>query len=276
MSLSKIKNTDGFTLVEMAVVLVIVGILVGSFIGTITSRIETTRRDNTSRQLEDIRAAILGFAGAEGRLPCPTTADGLGVEQDQPFVFGVCISQHGFVPGRTLGINGIYNRDNLLLDAWKNPIRYSVTDSDLNAFTRPYSVPESPADPTGIKGLTMAGLNPDLVICDSDSNSNLDCTNPENRLIDNAPFIILSLGGDGADFVTNVAPDSDQGENSGEAVVAANAAGENIAYTVGDNIVFVSKNYSSAEATAGRFDDLILWVSPYVLYKHMMEAGQLP
>ena len=72
--MSKLKKQSGFTLIEIAVVLVLVGLLLGSFIGSITQRIETSQRENTKKQLEDIKVALLGFASAQGRLPCPTTA----------------------------------------------------------------------------------------------------------------------------------------------------------------------------------------------------------
>ncbi len=262
------KKENGFTLIEIAVVLVIVGVLLGSFIGSLTQRIETTRRDNTKKQLEDIKTALLGFASAKGRLPCPTTTDGAGLEQPQP-AGGVCTLQHGFIPGRTLGIDGAYNRDALLIDSWGNPIRYSVTENNSNAFTYPPGA-------GGIKDISMAVLNPDLIICNGNSTSGDDCSGGSDKLIDTAPFVILSLGKDGSDFLTTVAPNTDQGENAGELAVAANAAGENLAYTVGNNRVFVSKSYSSAGSTAGQFDDLIVWESPYILYSRMMEAGQLP
>ena len=113
-------------------------------------------------------------------------------------------------------------------------------------------------------------------MCDGDSTSGSSCLGGPKTLIDNAPFVLLSLGKDGNEFVTTVAPSSDQGENAGEATVAANATGENLAYTVGNNRVFVSKDFSSVDSTAGQFDDLIVWVSPYILYSSMIEAGQLP
>jgi prepilin-type N-terminal cleavage/methylation domain-containing protein len=261
----------GFTLIEIAVVLVIVGLLLGSFIGSLNQRIETTQRNNTKEQLEDIKTALLGFASAYGRLPCPATTTGGGLEQP---VGGStttidCTFQHGFIPGKTLGIDGAYNRDNLLIDTWGNPIRYSVTIANSNAFT---SVPV----PDGMKGIGMDVLDPDLIICDGDSDSGSACTGAgsPSELIDSTPFVILSLGKDGSSFVTVAAPDSDQGENAGETVVTANATGENIAYLVGGNRVFVSKAYSSV--VANPFDDLIIWISPYILYSRMMEAGQLP
>lgn len=265
------SRNGGFTLVEIAVVLVIVGLLLGSFIGSFSQRIETTQRQNTKKQLEDIKIALLGFASATGRLPCPTTTTGGG--REQPFggstIVIPCTLQHGFIPGNTLGIDGAYNRDNLLIDVWGSPIRYSVTTNNSNAFT---SAPGA----GGMMDVTMAVLNPDLIICNGNSTSGTDCLGGPDKLIDTAPFVILSLGKDGSDFVTTVAPDTDQGENASELAVAANATGENLFYTVGNNRVFVSKSYSSVDSAAGQFDDLIIWESPYILYSRMMEAGQLP
>ena len=268
------NRQKGFTLIEIAVVLVLVGLLLGSFIGSLTQRIETSRRESTKKQLEDIKVALLGFASAEGRLPCPTTTTGNGFEV--PFTGSTiaiaCTLQHGFIPGKTLGIDGAYNRDNLLIDVWGNPIRYSVTTANTNAFTTLYTVPLA----GGMQDVDMAALAPDLFICDGDSTLVNTCDASVTTLINNAPFVVLSLGKDGSAFVTNLAPNSDQGENAGEATVPVNVAGENVAYTVGNGNAFVSKSYSSVGSTAGQFDDLIVWVSPYVLYSRMMEAGQLP
>ena len=260
----------GFTLVELAIVLVIVGVLLGGFIGTLASRIESTQRSNTLEQLEDIKNSLIGYASALGRLPCPALTASSG--QEDPVGGGACTSQHGFVPSRTLGLSGSYNRDDLLVDTWGNPIRYSVTNIDSDAFTTSYTIPGS----GGMKDVGIDGLSPNLTVCDGDSANNNNCSAGVATLVDNAPFIILSLGKDGNEFVAATAANSDQGENSGEALVAANAAGENVQYTVGNNRAFVSKEYSSADSAAGQFDDLLVWVSPYILYSQMIEAGQLP
>ena len=270
----------GFTLVELAIVLVIVGVLLGGFIGTLASRIESTQRSNTQDQLEDIKSAILGFASAGGRLPCPAVANpAVATEtgEEQPVGGGACTTQHGFVPGKTLGLAGSYNRDNLLVDTWGNPIRYSVSDvGGADDFTTPYTAPGA----GGMKDVGIAALNPQLTVCDGDSANNNDCSAGLTTLVGNAPFIVLSLGKDGNEFVGRFAADNtnantDQGENSAEADVVA-GAGEGLAYSVGNNRAFVSKSYSGDGAAADPFDDLIIWVSPYILYSQMIEAGQLP
>jgi len=273
MFVNKNKNMSGFTLIEIAVVLVVVGILLGSFIGSVTQRIETSRREQAKKQLNDIKIALIGFASAKGRLPCPATTSSSGNESPNggSTTIAPCDLQHGFIPGKSLGLDGVYNRDNLLLDVWRNPIRYSVTTSNFNAFTTTYT---SQGD-GGMKDVRIENLGPNLKLCAADSADADDCTGVAT-LINNAPFIVLSLGKDGNEFVTNIAPNSDQGENAGEATVAANAGGENVAYTVGSGNAFVSKSYSSGDAVAGQFDDLIVWESPYILYARMIDAGQLP
>ncbi len=252
----------GFTLIELAIVLVIIGVVLSGFLATLSSRIEHSRRDQTKIQLQEIKQALIGFAMANGRFPCPATSLSNGAEA--PVGGGACASIHGFVPGQTLDLRGEYNRDSLLLDSWHNPIRYSVTSVNVNALTTT----------NGIRNATMALFTPNLRICDGDSASNTTCSG--RTLVDNAPFVLISLGNDGNVFAGVTAANSDQGENAGEALMLANPAGENIAYTVGNNRVFVSKEYSETGSTSGKFDDILEWASIYEIYVRMMDAGQLP
>ena len=52
------KKQSGFTLIELAIVLVIVGVLIGSFVGTLGARIDTTRRAEAEADLEIIKTAL--------------------------------------------------------------------------------------------------------------------------------------------------------------------------------------------------------------------------
>jgi prepilin-type N-terminal cleavage/methylation domain-containing protein len=102
------KYCRGFTLIEMAVVLVIVGLLVGSFVGTVSSRLETTRYAETKKDLADIKQAIIGYSYKNGVLPCPDS-DGDGKTGPG------CVAT-GYVPWVTLGLGAG--------DAWNNRYEY--------------------------------------------------------------------------------------------------------------------------------------------------------
>src|SRR5713226_3898267 len=61
----------GFTLVELAVVLAIVGLLLGSLMYTLSAQTEQRNFEETRRRLEQARELVLSFAIVNGRLPCP-------------------------------------------------------------------------------------------------------------------------------------------------------------------------------------------------------------
>jgi prepilin-type N-terminal cleavage/methylation domain-containing protein len=105
----KIKTCRGFTLVELAIVLVIIGLIVGSFVGTLSSRIEATHIAETKQGLDDIKTAIFGYVYKNGVLPCPDT-DGDGESN-------ACVNS-GAVPSVTLGLGSG--------DAWNNRYEYWI------------------------------------------------------------------------------------------------------------------------------------------------------
>ncbi len=117
------ENHSGFTLIEMAVVLVIVSLLLGSFIGTFAERIETTQRDNTKKELEEIKQVLMAYAFSQvsPRLPCPDTSsplDGIG-----DCAAGV---NYGFIPWKDLGVG--------YADAWNVRYRYWANTDFVNGF----------------------------------------------------------------------------------------------------------------------------------------------
>lgn len=63
----------GFTLVEMAVVLVIVAILIGGLIVPLDAQIKLRDYREAKVRIEQIREALYGYAMINGRLPCPTS-----------------------------------------------------------------------------------------------------------------------------------------------------------------------------------------------------------
>lgn len=116
----------GFSLVELAVVLVIIGLLLGGMLMPLASQMERERREETQATLEAIREALIGYALINKRLPCPDT-NGDGLDND------TCPSaasqmRVGALPYASLGVSAT--------DAWGNAWRYAVN----GAFTTPFTL----------------------------------------------------------------------------------------------------------------------------------------
>lgn len=171
------RSAAGFTLLEMAVVLVILSLLLGGLLMPLAAAREQEQRRATRELLLEIEQALLGFAAARGRLPCPATAASSG--REEPVGGGVCTGQHGFVPAVDLGIRGSVNADGLLLDAWGSPLRYSVTDANANGFTSSGS--------NSLRALGLEVLAPDLRVCPSGTS----CANP---VATGVPAVLVSAG----------------------------------------------------------------------------------
>lgn len=235
----KIDKQLGFTLVEMAVVLVILGFLITAFLLPLKAQRDVSFQLETQRILEDAKRALIGFAQTNGRLPCPATSNGTGTFPDDsgtsnPAGSGACTTQFGFLPATTLGIQPVDNQG-FALDAWNNRIRYAITTANGNAFSIT----------NGMDGVGIAGLTPNLRVCASSA-----CT---ISLITNAPVVIYSLGSTG-------------GQPSG---------GLDETENLDIDIDFVSHTPTAAGLPNGEFDHMMTWLSPYVLYNAMIEAGQL-
>lgn len=112
----------GFTLVEIAVVLMIVALLLGMLVVPLGTQVDQQRIGDTQKHAKTISEAILGFAVANGRLPCPATATtasttaGAGLENKTG---AACNLTEGVVPWATLGVQET--------DAWGQRYTYRVT-----------------------------------------------------------------------------------------------------------------------------------------------------
>lgn len=67
-------GATGFSLVELAVALAIVGLVLGSLTLPLSAQNDLRMRRETDKSLGDIRDALIGFAIVNGRLPCPAVA----------------------------------------------------------------------------------------------------------------------------------------------------------------------------------------------------------
>lgn len=237
----------------MAVILLIVGMLLGGLLPTLSGQIEQRRNEATLKQLDEIQQALIGYALINGRLPCPASASSNGVES---FIgggsasTGVCSNFYtGFVPAATLALN---NTDSAgyAVDAWGNRIHYAVSAWN-NVFTMS----------NGISSTGIANLQPNLLVCSSATGaSNTSCAaGMALTASPGVPIVIYSTGkngsygGTGADEMENPNPNSNDNDR-----------------------VFVSHPPTRDSAPNGEFDDLLVWVSPNILINRMVLAGKVP
>jgi len=119
-------RAQGFTLVELAIGLVIIALLLTMMIVPLNAQVDQRRINDTQRQLNLVTDALIGFAVTNGRLPCPATATLANTAANAGVEIGNCAAgADGVVPWTTLGINET--------DAWGRRFTYRVTPNFADA-----------------------------------------------------------------------------------------------------------------------------------------------
>jgi type II secretory pathway pseudopilin PulG len=232
------QGLAGFTLMELAIVLFIIALLIGGLLMPLSSQVDLRNASDTQKNLAEIRDALVGYAAANGRLPCPATSASNGLEA--PLGGGACTAclPDCFLPAATLGVSPTDNQG-YSVDAWRQRIRYAVTAANGNAFTTA----------GGMRASWSAPLAPNLRVCADSACATV--------LASNAVAVVYSVGANGPTGGTS----ADEMENPNP------NSGTNPDPTAG--------TFVSHEQRAG-FDDVVTWLSPNVLYNRMIAAGQLP
>lgn len=107
-------KTNGFNLIEMAIVLLILSLLMTKLLNPISAKIDHIRYKETQKTLENIKKALLGFAAIHGRLPYPASNPETGL-QDSNYH-----KKEAYLAWADLGVGR--------QDAWGNPFRYRAED----------------------------------------------------------------------------------------------------------------------------------------------------
>ena len=92
----------GFSLLELSLVLIVLGLLAGGLLNGLAAQQSTTRQQEAERQLDAAREALLAFAVVEGRLPCPAPAN--LPESDAAAGRENCSREHGVLPWVSLAL----------------------------------------------------------------------------------------------------------------------------------------------------------------------------
>lgn len=158
----------GFTLVELAISLLIISLLIGMLVIPLTTQVDNQKIAEARTQLEHIREAMLGFAVANGRLPCPATpatatgTAGAGLENKPGAACGIT---DGILPWLSLGVPEA--------DPWGRRFTYRVTGNFAD-------------DPSGMQAT--------FLITES---GNIRVTNGAVDIVSDAPAVIVSHGKNG-------------------------------------------------------------------------------
>lgn len=260
----------GFTLIEMAVAMFIIALLLGSILVPLQTQIEIRNFENTQRMLDQAREAIIGFAAANGRLPCPASATSNGTEHffspGGTAANGICHASVtftsiyvGFLPAATLGFTPV-DDSGYAVDAWgimQNRIRYAVSSQTINSITLPF---------TKTSGMRSAGMSNIasattlLYVCNSGTGvvAGTNCGTAV-KLTDNAIAMIWSVGPNAA-TTGGTSVDELQNPNPTAGFSA--------------DRIFVSRTRSGG--TSDEFDDIVTWIGPPTLFNRLIAAGQLP
>ena len=237
------RLNSGFSLTELAIVLLIVALLIAGMVMPLSAQMEMRNSGETRKGLDEIKEALLGFAAVNGRLPCPDsdtdpTAVGYGIEEASCSANGVA---EGFLPWKTLGVR----ESDAWGSPWQNPAlprkghwRYRIERLYADAAT-----------------LRQRILLPGVSTCNSTDPFPDDCLRIKNEAgialnanTERPVAIVYSVGG-------NNQPD-----------------GENASYEPHKS---GNPTYQASERNAS-FDDLLVWISRATLASRLLAAGRLP
>ncbi len=228
----------GFTLIEMAIVLVVIGLILSGGLMAITPIAQNSRVTETKSKLGVIEDALQVYAIQHNCLPCPATATlatgGANVGQSLPQPLdangcstAACTNARGVVPWITLGLS-----EADVTDAWNMRISYAITaglqtNGNLDRSSSDYS-------PLGTLQVS-------------------DLTTPAGSAVTAAAaYVLVSHGPDKA-FAYGAATGTLQTDPHGSA--ATDPQGRN---AVTSNVNFIQDDTRTVE-NAAYFDDIVRW-----------------
>ena len=271
------KHNSGFTLIELSIVLVIIGLIIGSVMPAYTGAISTAKYTTTQNKIATITNALNIYYAQNKRLPCPATGsvtnattafsagqNGFALEIYAGFCDATVTPANSAAPTGTkryLGSDGNANHnirqgtlptrvlglpDDMMYDGYGNKFTYAVTEQ-----------------------FTTSAVAGQITINDGNTT-----TNPPNPIVGlyaasaGAAFVIVSHGNDGAGAYTQggtqIACNANKtadAENCGSYGTAGKTTTAFTGITTPD-YVFTSAQFNDFPAainTANWFDDVIGW-----------------
>jgi len=245
------KSARGFSLLELSLVLLIIGLLFGSMMPGLSAYRQIAENAEADRQLAVAYEALLGFAMRNGRLPCPAAPEARGNES--PEGGGNCTHPwNGLLPAATLGLQGV-DAQGYALDPWGNRLGYAISTFTNTACGNAPCLSSENAIRQSWNG--EAPPAPDLRVCSTAKDKSglgdkAECASG-SALTKDAVAIVYSPGRNG---------------------MRQPASSDEMANRDNDRL-FV---WHTETLPPDEFDDRLTWLSSAIYYSRLMMAGRLP
>lgn len=251
------RRQAGFSLLEMAIVLAILGLIVGAGLLLGSDRLGQSRLADAEARLDRVEGALRHFASANRALPCPDVT-GDGVADGGPTCAGG--QANGVVPWVTVGM-----RRDEAIDPWGHYLSYRVDDGGGREVTAPGGLDMTAcsaiATAFAVETVTCANtvhpndwlLNRGLIVQDPSGASTVTINDPSIRFT-GAAYVLISHGESGVGGVTGGFAYHAGTLSTAEAPNAANLAVAATSDRPNGHGGYVSRRFGTASP---RFDDLI-------------------
>jgi len=263
----KYSAQQGFTLIEITMVLFILGLLMASFLDPLAVRVEQEERNKTQIQLDVIEEILYGYVLQNHALPCPDCSDNITndcniVDTNDPndindgeedILANTCATEVGNLPWATLGVKGT--------DEWDNEFTYRVDDLFADATDGTLYNAGPPVVQEDCENIS-ATQNVSFSLC---SDGDIEIFSSDDAVI----AALVPNPNDPGDVATDIpAVVVSHGKNW------ATAASDDEVQNTDTNIYYVDKSYSQEDGE--EYDDLMIWISPHILRTMTVKAGILP
>lgn len=261
---NRFNKNFGFSLVELSIVIVIMGMMMGAGLKYLAAQSENAVYSSTLKRQETIKLALVSYFRTHKNLPCPDTRPGGGntgtfsttnipdgVENrnsatvSPPDTTQTCAANFGIVPFQTLGLS----RD-VALDGWENYMSYNVyypASGIVNDWVRTTSF--------------NTGNTGSIIINDRYPPT----SDPPTNKTTNAVVVVISHGKNGLGAYTI------KGTRN---VLPANALDE-YQNTVGTGNRFSRELFEDTSSTYGVFDDLVTYLTSDDILDPLFREGSI-
>lgn len=237
----KLRTRHGFTLVEMAVVLAVLSLLMAGLLGGVSAQREHRRLLETRNALEQAKEALIGYALANNRLPCPADPSLASTHADAGHeasrnASGNCTLLSGALPWADLGVQES--------DGWGRRFTYGASEKFSAKTTSCGSASQTPC-------FTLT-TTADLKVSRAAGCSAANVAN-------GVPAVIVSHG---QRFAGSYGADGNQ---------APGATGDEAENSDGGS----DKCFVSRAEEPDVYDDQTSWISASILLAKLVSAGKL-